>query len=758
MLNFDIAAGMWGANGPRSIDYDFRDFYFSASGSPEARPSIGLGDLASLGVKIGLRYDFGIGLVGRAKLELGSIDARLGIETGAVASTAETTLNAASFIDTRAFAVSSATLGATGIDIANSFIDVDFETRLKADIYGGFDARVLFETWSTRTFGHTLIDYRDRVDLVTINGGDIRPYTFDYTYGRFSAQLPTFSYGASEYNAAGGPYGALFLSGRSTDIASVTFDVDAALLTLFGLPPNTLSGGAGFDWGFLKASIDYKVLDAQLRGTATLEQEFAFKPTVDVTMTSSFGEVRSGKLGDRFAFETPEGEGTFEVDAAYTLSGELTSTTFTRLSSFLDYRVLEGRLAVNLLGIQGSVGFGPLLNDTLGIGGGLRLQLFSNTSRYTGQTVTETYTVSYERFVTAASGAYLQLTSHQVSVEGGDIDNTIVGNARDNTLNGHGGHDTILGNEGNDTLDGGDGNDTLDGGAGEDVLVGGLGDDTFVLSDGQDTVSDADGVDTITSTISRSLAGHEAIENLVLLGRGAIDGTGNALDNVITGNAGANVLDGGGGADTLIGGRGNDTYVVDGLDRVVEAAGGGRDTVIASLSVTLAAHVEDLVLSGTQNIHGTGNALANRITGNDGANRLKGEGGNDVLSGGNGNDVLAGGLGRDTLTGGAGRDTFLFDTAPSRFNLDVITDFSVRDDTIRLAQDVFAGLSRGKISADAFARNTTGRASDADHRIIYETDTGKLFYDANGSKAGGSVQFATLEAGLRLTTSDLFIV
>jgi Ca2+-binding RTX toxin-like protein len=195
----------------------------------------------------------------------------------------------------------------------------------------------------------------------------------------------------------------------------------------------------------------------------------------------------------------------------------------------------------------------------------------------------------------------------------------------------------------------------LDGGGAADRMVGGGGNDTYVVDHPGDVVREdaGGGTDLVEAGVSFVMAG--PVENLTLTGSGNINATGNALANAINGNSGNNVINGGKGADVMAGGLGNDTLVIDNAGDVVSDTG-GIDTVVSTLTHTLAAEFENLTLNGNTAINGTGNAAAN------------------ILKGSNGANVLDGLAGADTMRGRAGNDTYVVDDVGDKAIEDKVGD------------------------------------------------------------------------------------
>ncbi len=258
-------------------------------------------------------------------------------------------------------------------------------------------------------------------------------------------------------------------------------------------------------------------------------------------------------------------------------------------------------------------------------------------------------------------------------------------------------------------------NDVIDGLAGADTMLGLGGDDTYYVDQGGDLVIEVAGAgnDTIYSTLTRSLALN--VENLLLSGGDDINGTGNNAANILQGNAGNNALYGLDGADTLYGGGGNDTlyggngndsmsggngddiFYVNSLNDIVAADPSGLDTVISTVSFTLASGCERLTLTGAAHLNGVGNELNNTLTGN---------GGNNYLTGGDGNDSLTGGLGADTLDGGAGNDVYSIDNVG-----DIVIDAGGVDTlNSSVSRTLAAGFENINLTGSA-AINATGNAA-----------------------------------------------
>ncbi len=398
---------------------------------------------------------------------------------------------------------------------------------------------------------------------------------------------------------------------------------------------------------------------------------------------------------------------------------------------------------------------------------------------------------------------------------------------------------TLYGADGNDTIKGNGGNDTIQGGAGADNMYGGTGNDTFYVDNPGDMVFEntGEGTDTVLSTITYVLSMSQELENLTLLGSGNINGSGNTLNNVITGNSGDNnlagnfgddVLDGKGGVNYLYGDWGNDTYIVNSVnDHVSElyngADAGGNDTVMASITYALPLYVENLILTGSAAINGSGNNLDNHITGNSANNELAGLGGNDTLDGGAGINYMYGGAGNDTyyvhttddhpdeqttpgtddggtdtvisdityklgaylenltlagsasinatgnnlnnvitgnsgnniLEGRVGNDTFVLGNVDNN-GLDHITDFTPGSDKIEFHASDY-GFTAGHI-LQASELSLTGAAVGTNAQFIYDTTTHTLSWDADGTGFGSAIQLVILDNGATLSTSDFLFV
>jgi serralysin len=363
-----------------------------------------------------------------------------------------------------------------------------------------------------------------------------------------------------------------------------------------------------------------------------------------------------------------------------------------------------------------------------------------------------------------------------LDLAGSNFSQVIIGNEGTNNLEGLGGNDQLWGLGGNDTLDGG---------SGADVLIGGAGDDIYTV----DSLSDAifeqfgEGNDRVLSVASYALGAAAEVELVSSFNQSALATTrltGNDFGQAILGNNGANtleglggtdalwglagndILDGGAGNDFARGGSGDDTYAVDSaLDQIFETAGEGSDRVYASASFALAGGAEVELVSvynqlSVDAIDLTGNEFGQVLFGNETGNRLSGGGGNDTLWGLGRDDTLDGGSGTDALVGGNGADLFRFTAAVTADNADTIFGYVAADDTIQLDDAVFTGLALGTLNANAFVTGTA--AQDADDRILYDSATGNLFFDADGNGSGAAVQFATLQGAPAITASEFVVV
>ena len=456
--------------------------------------------------------------------------------------------------------------------------------------------------------------------------------------------------------------------------------------------------------------------------------EFALSCATPIVPVVQFDTLDGGKGDDTFYVNDPktvvierpgEGNDTIIVPFDYSLAGTqvenltLTGTTAVNATGNAANNILTGNAIANVL--TGAAG-----DDTY---------IVNNTDDRVVELAGQGYdtvrsTVSY-----ALSGP---MYPSGTSVEALVLTGTAAINATGNALN--------------NTLQGNSAANKLDGSLGADTMIGGAGDDIYIVDNAGDKVIEykGQGYDSVFSAVSYALSGAmyptgTNIERLVLSGTAAINATGNALNNALQGNSAANKLDGSLGADTMIGGAGDDIYIVDNVgDKVIEKSGEGYDSVFSTVSNSLAGTAADrLVLSGSTATNASGNELANKLTGNGAAN------------------VLDGGAGIDALIGGAGADTFRFSVAPGTANADTITDFVSGTDKIALAAGVFTGLATGALAPSAFHAGSAA-ASATDH-VIYDSATGKIWWDVDGLGGAAQQLIATLTPGAALVAGDFLI-
>ncbi len=175
----------------------------------------------------------------------------------------------------------------------------------------------------------------------------------------------------------------------------------------------------------------------------------------------------------------------------------------------------------------------------------------------------------------------------------------------------------------------------------------------------------------------------------------------------------------------------------------------------SSVTTTLAEGENNLTLTGTDNINGIGNELNNIIAGNEANNFLYSKQGSDILLGNDGNDTLIGGLDDDTLTGGAGADKFV--RKYSTTGIDIITDFTPGEDLYCVSASGFGGdlVSRAVLAPEQFTLGAA--ATDENTRFIYNSTSGALFFDVDGTGSSEQVQIATLSIGLAMTSADILV-
>lgn len=603
--------------------------------------------------------------------------------------------------------------------------------------------------------------------------------------GNASSNIVTGNSVANSLDGAGGADMLIGAAGNDTLIV----DASDALI----------DGGADTDWARSEVSVDL----ADGRFTAVENVELAGASQInalgDAQANTLIGNAMDNSLDGRGGADSMVGglgNDTYFVDSTADTTIEaivegtdrVVSTTTWQLAANIEILELSGSLAIDgtgneldnsLLGNEQSNSlFGGDGQDTLvGNGGADYLDGQAGLNTLIGGTGNDTYVINGEDDVIDEQGGAgdidTVLANASFALSAG-LENLIMngfgdfvgwGNLLDNSLIGNSGDNNLIGYSGNDTLDGQAGNDTMAGGAGNDVyIVDSL---TDVITENSNQ-----GTDEVRSSVTWTLANH--FERLFLTGAGAINGTGNSLDNTLVGNDQANTLDGTTGNNSLVGNGGNDTLIAltgddildggDGNDSLSAGSGAnsllggiGNDTLVGTTGddTFLGGDGNDSLSAGDGNnslLGGSGlDTLVSGVgedflDGGDDDDTLIGGSGNDTILGGAGNDSINGGLGADSLVGGAGNDSYLVDDAGDVV-IETTTGTLGGTDLVTSSVTFTLGLNvENLVLQDTFG-NLSGTGNASANSLVGNDGNNSLFGFAGRDTLLGNTGDDTLDGG-----------
>jgi Ca2+-binding RTX toxin-like protein len=582
----------------------------------------------------------------------------------------------------------------------------------------------------------------------TINGGDGRDDISGWTGN------DTINAGAGEFDFIEGSSGTDTVNG---DVGFDDYDFNGGNFTTAGNAVNVILNNTGPGRGTVTGSFEGAAVNTTFQnleriggtlGNDTFTANAGFTNTEDARR--AFYDLRGATLF--FEFVGYGGADTFTDNSG--LAGGVTAVNYDdEKFGFANY---DGHTWGTLAGEFGVIINLSAASISANVGRGVEVvaanrarDIFLATDIVNGVKVfIGTDDIDY--FAAGAAGAYFEGRLGNDTAVGGLGSDEIYGEDGNDNITGGGGIDYLYGESGNDVVRGGDGADNIFGDDGIDALFGDAGNDNIRAGSDNDTLNGDLGNDRL-----RGQDGDDTINggagNDIMEGNSGNDTlNGGTEQDILYGDDGNDSLNGSSGADEMYGWVGNDTYFVDNIgDVVFEDPGNGLDIVDSRVTYSLVnrGEVENMTLSGAGAISGTGNGLANILTGNAAANGLNGLAGNDKL---------IGGLGADTLTSGLGNDQLEYNALGQ--GGDIVTDYANvagNNDTFRFLGSAFGGHAPGYITAAEFQSSTADTAGSASVRVLFETDTGILRYDADGSGAGAAEIIATVQAGVVLGLSDI---